>query len=223
MAAPVSSAELLSAINGVLSLPIASHVGTTPSYDLYEAYLYTLAITAAESMGMTVSFVDSSGAPATSLVLRRSPSTIWSGVESFTHGVLSVDGVVRLEAHLGVYLRAGSGVSHEGDVVVLDATEAARARALRIDPRANTAAVIIEAKFHGANIRLRTGREFLGLVTDLGAAAPIFVSSSPGASVHRLLSYRKRAGHFDLIPGGAQENELKGQLATRLRDYLARH
>jgi hypothetical protein len=113
-------------------------------------------------------------------------------------------------------------VSHEGDVVVIDAAEAARARALRNDPSVKRAAVVIEAKFHGSNIRLRTGREFLGLVVDLGGGPPIFVSSSPGTSVHRLLSYRRRSGHFELIPGSTQENELKSQISTKLRDYLAR-
>ncbi len=201
---------------------IVSHSVATPPYDLYEAYLFTLAVSAAESIGMTSSYVDSAGGPATSLLLRMSPSTIWSNTQRFTHAALSLEGIVRMEVHLGIYLRAGSGVSHEADVTVLDATEAARARALRIDPRANQAAVLLEAKFHGSNIRLRTGREFLGLATDLGAASPIFVSSSPGASVHRLLSYRKRSGHFGLIPGGAQENELKSQIATKLRDYIAR-
>src|SRR6266508_1496473 len=128
---------------------------------------------------MSVSFEDAGGAPANALTLRTSPSAIWSQAQGFTHATLAHGGAVRLEVHLGIYVRAGSGVSHEGDVVVIDAAEAARARALQSDPRVNRAAVVIEAKFHGSNIRLRTGREFLGLVADLGGGPPIFVSSSP--------------------------------------------
>ncbi len=117
----------------------------------------------------------------------------------------------------------GSGVSHEADVVVIEATEAARARVQQNDPRVNQAAVVIEAKFYSSNVRLRTGREFLGLVPDFGGGSSIFVSSSPGGSVHRLLSHRSRSAHFELVPQSAQENELKSRIATKLRDYLARH
>jgi len=223
MAATVAASTLVQAIQSSLTVPIKSHSASSPGYDLYEVYLFGLCVQAAESIGMTVSFEDTSGRPTTALTLRASPSAIWSQVQQFTHASLWLKGVVRLEVHLGIYVRAGSGVSHEGDVVVLEATEAARARVQQIDPRVNQAAVIIEAKFHGSNVRLRTGREFLGLAVDLGGGPSIFVSSSPGSSVHRLLSYRNRSGHFELIPGSTQENELKSQVATKLRDYLARH
>ena len=172
---------------------------------------------------MSASFGDATGAPRKSLILRTSPSSVWSQAHKFTHATLSWRGRARLEAHLGIYVKAGSGVSHEADVVVIEATEAARARVQRSDPRVNQAAVVIEAKFYSSNVRLRTGREFLGLVTDLGGGPPIFVASSPGGSVHRLLSYRSKSAHFELIPESPQENELKSHIATKLRDYLARN
>jgi hypothetical protein len=223
MATTVLIDTLIRAIQSSLARPIRSHSASTAGYDLYEVYLFGLCVEAAESIGMTVSFEDTSGAPTNTLVLRTSPSVIWSQVQQFTHASLSVNGTPRLEVHLGIYIRAGSGVSHEGDVVVIETTEAARARVEHIDPRVSQAAVVIEAKFHGSNIRLRTGREFLGLAVDLGSGPSIFVSSSSGTSVHRLLSYRNRSGHFELIPGSTQENELRSQIATKLRDYLARH
>lgn len=219
----VSTVGLIQAIQSALSVPVKTHSASTPGYDLYEVYLFGICIEAAESIGMNASFRDASGAPVADLVLRTSPSSIWSQAQKFTHALLSIDGQDRLEVHLGIYLRAGSGVSHEGDVVVIDVGEAARARALHADPRVSRTAVVIEAKFHSANVGLRTGREFLGLVVDLGGGPPIFVSSSPGTSAHRLLSYRKRSGHFELTPGSNQQNELKSQVATKLRDYLARH
>jgi hypothetical protein len=172
---------------------------------------------------MSVSFRDATGELRTSLILRTSPSSIWSQVKEFTHATLSWQGRERLEAHLGIYVKAGSGVSHEADVVVIEAAEAARARVQRNDPRVNRAAVVIEAKFYSSNVRLGTGREFLGLVTDLGGGPPIFVASSPGGAVHRLLSYRSKSAHFELIPESPQENELKSHIATKLRDYLARN
>jgi hypothetical protein len=223
MSAIVSSAALVSAISSSLAIPIRSHSEFTPKYDLYEVYLFGLCIQAAESVGLGVSFRDSSGIPTNTLLLRTSPSQIWSQAQLFTHAVLSMHGRARLEVHLGVYVKAGSGVSHEADVVVLEASEGARARVQQIDPRVSKAAVVIEAKFHSSNVRLRTGREFLGLASDLGGSSSIFVSSSPGASVHRLLSYRSRSAHFELVPESTQENELKSQIAIKLRDYLARH
>jgi hypothetical protein len=223
MARVVSAADLIGAINSALVTPVASHSTSTPSYDLYEVFLFGVCIQAAESIGMDVSFQDAFDRPVSELVLRTSPSTIWSSAQAFTHACLAKDGEVRLEVHLGIYMRGNSGVSHEGDVVVIDSHEAARARVLRTDPRVAHAAVMIEAKFYGSNVGLRTGREFLGLVTDVGGGPAIFVSSSPGNRVHRLLSYRHRSGHFELIPGSIQETELKGQIAMKLRDYLAQY
>jgi hypothetical protein len=223
MSTIVPASTLINAIQSSLTIPIRSHSETTPKYDLYEVYLFGLCIQAAETIGMNVSFRDATGAPTKSLVLRTSPSSIWSKTQQFTHATLSLHGSSRLEVHLGIYVRAGSGVSHEADIVVIEATEAARARVQQNDPRVNQAAIVIEAKFYSTNVRLRTGREFLGLVADFGSGSPIFVSSSPGGSVHRLLSYRSRSGHFELIPESTQENELKSQIATKLRDYLARH
>jgi hypothetical protein len=223
MARLVSSTELVAAINSALVAPVTSHSTTTPSYDLYEVFLFGVCIQAAESIGMDVTFQDAFDAPVSELVLRTSPSTIWSSAQSFTHACLAKDGEIRLEVHLGIYMRGNSGVSHEGDIVVVDAHEAARARVLRTDPRVGQAAVMIEAKFYGSNVGLRTGREFLGLVTDVGGGPAIFVSSSPGTRVHRLLSSRRRSGHFELIPGSTQESELKGQIALKLRDYLAQY
>ena len=218
----VSNAELVAAINAALTTPVLSHSATSKAYDLYEVYLFGLAIRAAESIGMTVGFEDLDGNPAAGLVLRTQPSSIWSTVQAFTHAVLFENGDRRLEVHLGVYVRAASRVSHEADVLVVDAAEAARARALHVDPQVKFATVVVEAKFHGANVRLRTGREFLGLTTDIGTTPTIFVASTGGGSVHRLLSHRKRAGHFNLIPGAQQEHELRSQIATKMRDFLVR-
>jgi hypothetical protein len=223
MSAIVSASALVNAIRSSITIPIRSHSGFTPKYDLYEVYLFGLCVEAAESIGMSISFRDTSGMQSRALILRTSPSSIWSHAQLFTHAVLSLHGVARLEVHLGVYVRAPSGVSHEADIVVIEATEAARARVQQDDPRINRAAVVIEAKFYSSNVRLRTGREFLGLASDFGGSSSIFVSSSPGGSVHRLLSHRHRSAHFELIPKSAQENELKSQIATKLRDYLARH
>lgn len=223
MAPIVSASTLVNAIQSSLTLPIRSHSALTAGYDLYEVYLFGLCIDAAKSIGMSVSFRDANGIPKTALILRTSPSSIWSQAHKFTHATLSWRGRERLEAHLGIYVKAGSGVSHEADVVVIEAAEAAKARVQRNDPRVNRAAVVIEAKFYSSNVHLGTGREFLGLVTDLGGGPPIFVASSPGGSVHRLLSYRSKSAHFELIPGSTQENELKSHISTKLRDYLARN
>jgi hypothetical protein len=223
MSAVVPASALVNAIRSSITIPIRSHSEFTPKYDLYEVYLFGLCVEAAESIGLDVSFRDTSGMPTKALLLRTSPSSIWSQAQLFTHAALSFHGSARLEVHLGIYVRAGSGVSHEADIVVIEATEAARSRVQQNDPRINKSAVMIEAKFYSSNVRLRTGREFLGLVADFGGGSSIFVSSSPGGSVHRLLSYRGRSAHFELIPKSTQENELKSQIATKLRDYLARH
>jgi hypothetical protein len=223
VASAVPAETLVNAIQSTLTIPIRSHSTVTAGYDLYEVYLFGLCTEAARSIGMGVTFRDARGSLTSSLLLRTSPSSIWSHAQRFTHATLSWHGRERLETHLGVYVKASSGVSHEADIVMIEAAEAAKARVQRNDPRVNQAAVIIEAKFYSSNVRLSTGREFLGLATDLGSSPTIFVASSPGGSAHRLLSYRSRSAHFELTPDSIQENELKSQIATKLRDYLARH
>jgi hypothetical protein len=223
VAATVSASALVAAIRSSLSIPVRSHSASTPGYDLYEVYLFCVCLEAAESIGMTVSFRDAAGMLTTSLLLRTSPSAIWSHTQKYTHAVLSFHGETRFEVHLGIYVRASSGISHEADIAVIEAAEGAKARVQQSDPRVSRAAIVIEAKFYSSNVRLRTGREFLGLVADFGGGSTIFVSSAPGSSVHRLLSYRSRSAHFGLVPNSAQEGELKSRISIKLRDYLARH
>lgn len=222
MAAIVSASALIAAIRSSISIPVRSHSASTPGYDLYEVYLFCVCLEAAESIGMSVSFRDATGTLTTSLLLRTSPSAIWSHAQKYTHAVLSLHGETKFEVHLGIYVRASSGISHEADIAVVEATEGARARVQQTDPRVSRAAIVIEAKFYSSNVRLRTGREFLGLVADFGGAPTIFVSSAPGSSVQRLLSYRSRSAHFELAPNSVQESELKSRIAIKLRDYLAR-
>lgn len=218
----VPQADLVTAFQAALPVPVISHTAATAGYDLYEVYLFGLCVRAAESIGLDVDFADASGNSATSLTLRTSPSTIWSAVQQFTHARLSLDGEVLLEAHLGIYIRSASGVSHEADVAIIDAGEATRARILNTNPRIGRTALAIEAKFYATNVRLRTGREFLGLGVDLGVDSTVFASSAPGESVHRMFSYRKRPSHFELVPGSNQEAEFKSRVAIGLRDYLAK-
>lgn len=220
MAAVVSAGELVRSFRQALQVPVISHPPGTREYDLYEVYLFGLAIEAAKSAGMAVSFENARGLRVSTLRLRTAPSTIWSTTQEFTHATLTASNGRRLEAHLGIYLRGASGVSHEGDVVILDAVEAANARARQVDPSASSTAVVIEAKFHSSDVRLRFGREFLGLATDIRGDRSIFVSSSPGLKVQRLLRSR-RPGHFEVIPGSNQADHLRGLIAHRLETYLA--
>src|SRR2546421_215966 len=102
MAGIVTTADLIDAIRSSLTIPVRSHSASTPGYDLYEVYLFGLCVEAAESIGMAVSFQDTQGNPTTELILRTSPSTIWSQAQSFTHASLSINGLLRLEVHLGI-------------------------------------------------------------------------------------------------------------------------
>lgn len=78
MAPIVSASTLVNAIQSSLSIPIRSHSALTPGHDLYEVYLFGLCIEAATSIGMGVSFMDATGWPKHDLILRTSPSSIWS-------------------------------------------------------------------------------------------------------------------------------------------------
>ena len=77
---------------------------------------------------------------------------------------------------------------HEADVLVLPFTDADRCRNFDLDPLGSDAEILIEAKYYTEPVGLHTGREFLGLMSDVSARNKMFVATLAGTSVVNLFA-----------------------------------
>jgi hypothetical protein len=181
-------------------------IGPTPTAgnDLYEAYLFGLVLVAASREGFNAVLADADG-PATVLRLRRAPGRLPSGGlpgARFTHAVLECPPRPALELHTGVGVVGQSKVVHEADVLVLPQADADRCRSLDLDPRGRDAELLIEAKYYTNPVGLGTGREFLGLRSDISAKHKVFVATLVGDSVLSLFSGKSVPHDICVFPVG---------------------
>jgi hypothetical protein len=187
---PATPAELLASLLAELPAALspmmtAAGPGPTAGNDLYEAYLFGLVLRAARLEGFSVTFADADGA-ATVLRLRRAPGRLPSGGPPgarFTYATLACPPRPALELHTGVGVLGISKVAHEADVLVLPQPAADRCRQHDLDPRGHDALFLIEAKYYTQPVGLGTGREFLGLCSDVSAKNKAFVATLAGGSV----------------------------------------
>jgi hypothetical protein len=193
----------------------------TAGNDLYEAYLFGLVLRAARLEGFGVTFNDANG-PATVVRLRRAPGRLPSGGPAgarFTHATLTCPPRPALELHTGVGVVGRSKVVHEADVLVLPQADADRCRQYDLDPRGHDAELLIEAKYYTEPVGLGTGREFLGLCSDVTAKERVFVATLAGGSVISLFSGRKVQHDIGVLPRRQGEISLLGFIRRVLRNY----
>jgi hypothetical protein len=124
--------------------------------------------------------------------------------------------------HTGVGVLGISKVAHEADVLVLPQAVADRCRQHDLDPRGHEAVLLIEAKYYTDPVGLGTGREFLGLCSDVSAKEKVFVATLAGGSVVSLFSGRRVSHDIGVLPGRAGEGNLLGLIQRVLRDYRSR-
>jgi hypothetical protein len=128
--------ELLSAVTAVLGAAVPSTLSNpSAASDLFELYVFTLVVRAAQEEGASVAYLDVNGAPAQAFIFRTSSGYIWSKTHAYTHAVLTFQGREPLEAHIGVKVAGRSGVLHELDVSVIRQSEAYTARQNQVHPR----------------------------------------------------------------------------------------
>jgi hypothetical protein len=233
VSAPTSStpAELLASLLGDLpaALPTtmtAAGPAPTAGNDLYEAYLFGLVMRAASREGFSITLADAIGA-ATVVRLRRAPGRLPSGGPPgarFTHAVLACPPRPSLELHTGVRVVGRSKVVHEADVLLLPQSDANRCRGLNSDPRGSDAVLLIEAKYYTDPVGLDTGREFLGLSSEISAKNKAFVATLAGESVVSMFAGRTPAVVHDIgvLPRRPAENSLLSFVQRVLRDYRSR-
>lgn len=223
---PATPADLLASLLSILpsALPTtmtASGLAPTAGNDLYEAYLFGLVLRAARIEGYSVTFADADG-PAAVLRLRRAPGRLSSGgprMARFTHAVLECPQRPTLELHTGVGVVGTSKVVHEADVLVLPQTDADRCRNFDLDPRGYSALLLIEAKYYTKPVGLGTGREFLGLSSDVTAKNRLFAATLASESAVSLFSGKSVSHDIGVLPRRPGEGNILGLIQRVLRDY----
>lgn len=223
---PTTAADLLASL--IAELPAAlpttmTATGPVPTAgnDLYEAYLFGLVLRAARLEGFAAAFANVDG-PASELRLRRAPGRLPSGGlpgARFTHATLTCPPRPALELHTGVGVVGKSKVVHEADVLVLPQADADRCRQFNLDPRGHDAELLIEAKFYTEPVGLSSGREFLGLCSDVSAKYKVFVMTLAGGSVVNLFSGKRIPHDIGVLPRRSGEANLLSLIQRVLRDY----
>jgi len=147
--------ELLNEIRAALGSALPPSLSNaSAASDLFEAYILTLVLRAAQAEGATITYLDASGTPAPAFIFRTSPGYIWSTTQPYTYALLTFSGMERLETHVGVRVAGKSGVLHEFDVCVIRQSEADTARQNHVHPRSSKVLIGVECKFYTTGLSL---------------------------------------------------------------------
>jgi hypothetical protein len=202
MSSPVPLPNLLAQIQAALGPGMPASLTTaSDGSDIYEAYILSLVIDAAEAEGAVVSFSNVDGSLPTVFTFRTSPGHIWWANQPYTHVELQFPGVPLLELHMGVYVSGKSGLIHEADVLVILSEEADLSRVNQVPPRSSRSIIATECKFYSANLRIGLARAFVGLCSDLTSRDCYFVTNAGSNSVEKLLTHQRKNWQSRLEPG----------------------
>jgi hypothetical protein len=217
---------LLDELRRTLPLDSMSYTAGSAPWDVYEGYVFTLAVQAAAEAGATVEFRTVKGAPTRDLVFRTSPGNIWSTRREYTHALVSFPRAPELEIHVGVKVAGASRVAHECDVLILWAAEAEYCRRHTLLPQIKYCVAAAECKFYASSPPLGAARGFEGLCVDLGDLGKekaVLVTNGQNPSSVTYLQKRKRAWEQNVLPGAAQASALKVKFRGALRDHVVKY
>lgn len=211
-----------------------------PDHALYEIYLFMLCVRAAGRAGYNVDYLETDMSGFTSNVsgpfnLRSSQSRfVPRGGQKYAHALLTNSSSKRLEIHLDVPVEGGSGMNHEGDVVILQHKEGERARARKREPKAKGVVAFVEAKFRPFSPSLEVGRAIVGVATDLRprsgnynfrrsylvTIADEVTASGAKTPISNLGKRNKVHMHFDAVPGSQSVQLFESKIEGLLRDFI---
>ena len=197
---PTLLGEIQTALGQAVTPSLASSSAVN---DIYEAYLFSLVLKAAETEDATVELKCIQGGHPNPFVFRTSPGYINSRRRNYGYALISFPGCPDLEAHLGIRVSGHSAVLHEFDVSVIfhDEAEVCRDQGTSVAPRSHKIVMAIEAKFYTTDIALHLGRGFLGLVKDTSPHNSFFVINRAARSVEKLLAHKKQNWEHKVVPG----------------------
>ncbi|MFI7337217.1 hypothetical protein ACIBUY_04665 [Streptomyces sp. NPDC050085] len=213
---------LLDELQRTLPADSVSYTSKSEPWDVYEGYVFTLAVQAAAAAGADVEFRTVKGSPTSDLIFRTSPGNIWSTRREYTHALVSFPGTPELEIHIGVKVEGASRVAHECDVLILWAAEAEYCRRHRSLPRTKFCVVAAECKFYASSPPLGAARGFEGLCVDLGKVGKkaVLVTNGENPSSVRYLTKRRRVWEQNVLPGTEQVKALQEKFRDALRDHI---
>jgi hypothetical protein len=199
-----SDPQLLAAVRS--GLITAQHLGydaQSEAHDVYEAYILTLLIRAADNLGWQWELHDQSCSVTNRAVFRKGPGRLPTG--NFTHVMLSKANKQDLEAHIGVKVRGISGVAHEFDLLLISESAAALRRSQGFDPDYTDVVAHAEAKYYGGNLPLPLGRSMVGLDAECYLAGKsVLVTNQNGGTVDNLITHYGVSFRFLVRPGRSQ-------------------
>ncbi len=159
--------NLLAEIHQALGAATISSLTTASAVsDVYEAYLFSIALRAAQIENATVTLSCIGGGTPNPFVFRTSPGYLNSTLRNYGYAIIQFPGCPALETHLGVRVSGHSAVLHECDISVLLQAEADTCRTSieHVAPRSHKLIIAVEAKYYTTDLALHLGRGFLGLV-----------------------------------------------------------
>jgi len=190
--------------------------------DLFEAYIFALAVEAARNEGGTVTLRKHPASSSAGVVFRTSPGAIYSTTHSYTYATVQFPGPVpELEIHLGVYVSGRSNVAHECDVVILESQEADTARRGG-HPRCSKVVASAECKYYTTPLGLSLGRSFLGLSAELNYGFCSLISNTSAPSVAKVLTAHGKHWQLELEPNSRIENRFRSRLEDCFKEYKVR-
>ncbi len=189
----------------------------------YEAYVFSLCLRAVRELGI-VSILRGIGGAPNPFVFRGAPGQIHSTFRNYGYAEFTLNSS-EFEIHAGVEFKGTSDVTHELDVAIMRAAEANACRQQPNDPASSSLVGGWECKFYTGNLDKALGRQFLGLVKDLGSNMRLDGLCSNVASVQLRLFFKPRDRphpHFILTPlDPSNENIFVNQLKGELRKLTA--
>lgn len=209
--------QIQQAIGPALSPSLTS---ASAGSDIFEAYILSIILDAAEAEGATITFRNVDGSLPTVFTFRTSPGHIWSTAQQYTHAEIQFVGVPLLEAHMGVYVSGKSGLIHEADILVLTGAEGQLCRQNLVPPRSHRSIVAVECKFYASSIKIGLARAFVGLCSDLSSRECYFVTNATSISVEKLLTHQRRKWQSPVEPGtpGVVER-FRNSVQDTFKDY----
>lgn len=213
--------QLLAEIQALLPTLDTSYSDSSAANDLYEGFVFSILVRAAESAGGDVRYLNQEEAAATELVFRTSPGMIHSTKHDYTHAEITFPDCPPLEAHIGIRVEGRSGVLHECDVLVLPRSEARAARSRKVAPRGSTILIAVECKYYTSPIGIALGREFQGLHADASTKEPRFVSNLCSKNVERYLTHLGREWNSLVVPSSVPASDLESAFRRSFSRYKA--
>lgn len=215
--------DLLRELRTRLSLNSVSYTSASAANDVYEAFVFAIAVDTAAARGATVYYEDVYGRRTRDLVFRTSPGRLHSTRQTYTHAVVEFDGTPALEIHVGVYVEGNSRVLHECDVLILEKSEADGCRRFGVMPRCRRCLLAVECKYYVSNLPLGQARGFVGLNADLGQNKALFVANTSSDNVVRYLDHRKAGWEHLVLPHSSQAENLSSEIRKVFRHHVSRH